>query len=101
MRLAPTGVGPVSAPAAAAPRVRIVSRSTCGFCRAAKRLLDGIGVDYDEIDVTMDAARDAELREEAGWPTVPIISVGDHLIGGYMELAALHRRGGLDPLLKG
>jgi len=99
--VAATRLGPMSTSASDTPRLRIVTKRTCGFCVAAKRMLDGLGLDYDEIDVTMDAAHDAELRKATGWPTVPIISVGDRLIGGYMELASLHRDGGLEELVRG
>ena len=34
-----------------------------------------------------------------GRRTVPQIFIGDQHIGGYDDLAALDRRGGLDPLL--
>ena len=80
--------------------LRMVIKRSCGFCMAAKRLLEGHGIAYEEIDVTMDAARHAELRRQTGWPTVPIVSVGDHVIGGYMELVSVHRSGELKTLLE-
>jgi glutaredoxin 3 len=80
------------------PMLRIVTKRTCGYCMAAKRLLDGLGMPYQEIDVTGDPARHAELRAQTRWPTVPIVSIGERVIGGYQELASLHRSGELDAL---
>jgi glutaredoxin 3 len=39
------------------------------------------------------------MREKSGRRTVPQIWIDDRHIGGYDDLAALDRAGGLDPLL--
>jgi glutaredoxin 3 len=39
------------------------------------------------------------MMTRTGRRTVPQIYIGDHHIGGYDDLAALDRAGGLDPLL--
>jgi glutaredoxin 3 len=73
---------------------------TCGYCVRAKSLLKAKGVSYEEIDVTMDPARRAEMVERAGGRRpVPQIFIGDTHIGGYDDLAALERAGRLDALL--
>lgn len=72
----------------------------CGYCSAAKRLLDAKGVEYQEIDTLMDAARRAEMIERSGRRTVPQIFIGDTHVGGFDDLNALERRGELDPLLE-
>lgn len=71
----------------------------CPFCRNAKKLLDGKGVNYEEIDVT-DRQKKQEAKEKFGWPTLPIILINGELIGGYDELRALERQNKLDELLK-
>ncbi|SFC78465.1 glutaredoxin 3 [Tropicimonas isoalkanivorans] len=81
--------------------VEIYTTQTCGFCRAAKRLLDDKGVSYTEIDV----ARNPQLRQEMmtrakGGYTVPQIFIGGEHIGGCNELYALERSAKLDPILK-
>lgn len=70
----------------------------CGYCRAAKSLLDSKGIQYRNIDVTMDRATRAQAAAETGWRTVPIVLLDGNLVGGYTELAALDSRGGLDGL---
>jgi glutaredoxin 3 len=81
-------------------RVEIYTRAFCGYCTRAKRLLDGKGVDYEEIDVGMDAARRAEMIQRAkGRTTVPQIFIGESHVGGSDDLHALEQSGQLDPML--
>lgn len=72
----------------------------CGYCHAAKRLLDSKGVDYSGINVLEEPTRRSEMMDRAqGRHTVPQIFIGETHVGGYDELAALERQGKLDPLL--
>jgi glutaredoxin 3 len=43
--------------------------------------------------------RELMLQRSGGRRTVPQIFIGDRHIGGFDDLAALDRQGGLDPLL--
>jgi len=80
-------------------KIQIYTTNWCPYCNAAKSLLDDKGVAYDEIDVTEPSLRDAMIERSHGRRTVPQIFVGDTHVGGYNEMAALERRGQLDPLL--
>ena len=80
--------------------VEMYTSPFCGFCHAAKRLLNSKDVSFIEIDV----ARDPGLRQEMmarahGRHTVPQIFIDDTHVGGCDELHALERSGKLDPLL--
>ena len=82
------------------PRIVVYSTPFCGFCAAAKRLLTAKGADYAEIDVMMDPERRQEmLAKSGGRRTVPQIFIDGRHIGGFDELNALDKTGGLDPLL--
>ncbi len=82
------------------PKVEIYTQWGCGYCHRAKALLDSKGVAYEEIDVTMGGPKRAEMAERApGARTVPQIFIGDQVIGGSDDLAALERAGKLDGLL--
>ena len=53
----------------------------------------------EKVRVDLDPARRDEMTQRTGRRTVPQIYVGDRHVGGYDDLAALDRAGGLDPLL--
>jgi glutaredoxin 3 len=79
--------------------VLIYTQALCGYCAAAKKMLKAKSVDYEEIDVTMDAVRRREMIDRSGRRTVPQIFIGDRHIGGYDDMAALNQAGELDALL--
>lgn len=70
--------------------------SWCGYCSAARRLLENKGWEYDSrlVDGKPDLRR--EMRERAGRTSVPQIWIGGTHVGGFDELAALESDGELD-----
>jgi glutaredoxin 3 len=80
-------------------RIEIYTTPTCPYCHAAKSLLNEKGADYEEIIVLDPSLREAMTQRAHGRRTVPQIFIDDAHIGGYDDMAALDRRGGLDPLL--
>lgn len=84
------------------PKVEIYTTMFCGYCQAAKRLLNRKGVAFTEIDVSMNAGLRAEMTKRAGGRrTVPQIFIGERHVGGSDDLHALEARGELDTLLQG
>jgi glutaredoxin 3 len=84
----------------AEPRVIVYSQPFCGYCTAAKRLLQQKGVELTEIDVMVEAGRRSEMIERSGGRrTVPQIFIDGRHVGGYDDLSALDRSGELDRLL--
>jgi glutaredoxin 3 len=82
--------------------VTIYTRQLCGFCSAAKCLLDKKGVAYVEHDATFKPAlRQEMIQRSKGGSTYPQIFVGDIHVGGSDQLHALERAGKLDALLAG
>jgi glutaredoxin 3 len=72
----------------------------CGYCSAAKRLLDRKGVAYTEHDASFSPELRREMIERAnGGSTFPQIFVGDVHVGGSDDLHALDAQGRLDGLL--
>lgn len=67
-------------------RVEIYTTNYCGYCHAAKRLLESKGVGYTEIDVTQDPDKRVWLRQTSGQSTVPQIFWNGQSVGGYTEL---------------
>jgi glutaredoxin 3 len=84
------------------PSITIYTTPICPYCHAAKALLQRKKAAFDEIDVSRDAKLRAAMTERAGGRhTVPQIFIGEKHVGGYDDLSALDRQGGLDPLLAG
>jgi len=80
--------------------IKIYTSMWCPYCTMAKRLLSAKGAEFEEIDVTMNAAKRTKMVELAGGKTsVPQIFINDTHVGGSDELHALDAQGKLDPLL--
>ena len=79
--------------------VQIYTTRICPYCVLAKALFRKKGVVYEEIDVSGDAAKRVWLTEVTGQKTVPQIFIDGRSYGGYSDVAALDKRGALDPLL--
>ncbi|MBL4647088.1 MAG: glutaredoxin 3 [Rhizobiales bacterium] len=81
--------------------VTIYTRAMCGYCSAAKAMLERKNVDFTEHDATFDPDLRREMMQRAqGASTFPQIFFGDMHIGGFDEMNALERAGKLDALLK-
>ena len=81
-------------------KVMMYATGVCPFCLMAERLLRAKGVaDIEKVRVDLEPARREEMMQRTGRRTVPQIYVGDRHVGGYDDLAALDRAGGLEPLL--
>ena len=80
--------------------VEIYTTPYCGYCHAAKRLLEEKGVAFSEVDVAREPQRRQEMMNRAnGGYTVPQIFIGGSHVGGCDELYGLERAGRLDSLL--
>ncbi|AKZ64873.1 glutaredoxin [Herbaspirillum hiltneri N3] len=83
-------------------RVLMYSTGVCPYCMMAERLLKSKGVDdIEKIRVDLDPQQKDIMMEKTGRRTVPQIYIGDTHVGGFDDLSALDRAGGLDPLLQG
>lgn len=82
------------------PDITMYCTAICPYCVAAERLLKAKGVtDIVKIRVDTEPRRRIEMMERTGRRTVPQIYIGDRHVGGFDDLTALDRHGGLDPLL--
>lgn len=80
--------------------VVIYTRDLCGYCSAAKALLERKGVRYTEFNATGDPDKRREMMDRSGRTTFPQIFIGSTHVGGCDDLHALERAGKLDPLLR-
>lgn len=70
----------------------------CPYCTAATRLLDKLGVEYNEIDLGRDHEGRAELAERTGLTTFPQIVIDGETLGGYDQLKAAVKSGRFEEL---
>jgi glutaredoxin 3 len=82
--------------------VTMYSTAVCPYCVRAEQLLKQRGVtEIEKIRIDLDAGLRDEMMSRTGRRTVPQIYIGDTHVGGFDDLAALDRAGGLTPLLAG
>lgn len=80
--------------------VTMYSTAVCPYCVRAEMLLKQRGVtEIQKIRIDQDPSQRAAMMERTGRRTVPQIFIGETHVGGYDDLAALDRAGGLAPLL--
>jgi glutaredoxin 3 len=82
------------------PKVVMYSTAVCPYCQRAEMLLKQRGVnEIEKIRIDLDPVQRDTMIEKTGRRTVPQIFIGDRHVGGFDDLAALDRDGGLVPLL--
>ncbi len=82
-------------------KVVMYCTEVCPYCVRAEQLLQRKGVqEIEKIRIDLQPELRVAMMEKTGRRTVPQIYIGDHHVGGYDDLAALDRAGGLDELLK-
>jgi glutaredoxin 3 len=82
-------------------KITMYSTGVCPYCQMAERLLRAKGISaIEKVRVDLEPERRVEMMEKTGRRTVPQIYIGETHVGGYEELAALDRAGGLDELLR-
>ncbi|BAP00472.1 glutaredoxin [Wolbachia endosymbiont of Cimex lectularius] len=86
-------------------KVIVYVKQYCPFCKRAKELLDGKGVEYEEIDVLKSPDLFNDIKSKYNVRTVPQIFITDengnyiHHIAGCDKLMDLEREGKLDDIL--
>jgi glutaredoxin 3 len=82
--------------------VMMYSTAVCPYCVRAESFLRARGVaEIAKVRVDLEPALRMEMMERTGRRTVPQIYIAGRHVGGYEDLVALDRAGGLAPLLAG
>ena len=82
-------------------QVLMYTTAVCPYCVAAKNFMKSRGMVWEEIRVDTDIEARRAMIDRARRTSVPQIFINGEHVGGYDELVALDRRGGLAPLLEG
>ncbi len=81
-------------------KVVMYSTAVCPYCQRAEMLLKQRGVtEIEKIRIDLDPSARDFMIEKTGRRTVPQIFIGERHVGGFDDLSALDREGGLVPLL--
>lgn len=66
-------------------KVTVYSTPTCPWCKKVKTYLSEHDVEFDDIDVSADEKKAAEMIEKSGQMGVPVIDIDGEIIIGYDE----------------
>jgi len=81
------------------PVITLYSTAICPYCVAAKNFLKSKGLSWTEVRIDTAPGEREKMVERTRRTSVPQIFVGDHHVGGYDDMMALHRAGKFEPLL--
>ena len=81
-------------------KVTIYSKAYCPYCKLAKATLLGLGLHFEEFDITNNPRYEQEMRQRSKRRTVPQIFIGDHHVGGNDDLQIALRNGKLKEILR-
>jgi glutaredoxin 1 len=85
------------------PSIRIYGQPDCIWCNRARALCETRSYEHAYTDLSQNALERRQLAERLGREdfTVPQIFVGDHLVGGFTQLALADNDGSLQQLIAG
>ena len=63
--------------------VTVYSTTTCPWCVKAKDYLKSKGVEYNDVNVSLDPAKAKEMIEKSGQRGVPVLDINGSIIVGF------------------
>ena len=79
--------------------VIVYTTEACSFCTRVKMLLRSQAIEFQEINLAGDAEGVIALSQKTGMMTLPQVTVGGILVGGYDDTARAASSGMLTDLL--
>ena len=79
--------------------IKIYTSNWCGYCDAAKNLLNNLNLEFEEINIEENNLSRQDLLKLSGGYTIPQICINNNFIGGYSELQILHQNNKLMDLI--
>ena len=64
-------------------KIKVYSTPTCTYCRMVKSFLKEKGVDFEDIDVSVDSRAAEEMIQKSGQMGVPQIEINEKIIVGF------------------
>ena len=63
--------------------IKVYSTATCPYCVTLKNFLKEKGVEFEDIDVTIDADKQKEMITKSGQMGVPVVDINGQIIVGF------------------
>ena len=63
--------------------ITVYSTPTCPYCHKAKDYLKEKGVDFEDVDVSQDQAKQKEMIDKSGQMGVPVLDINGTIIVGF------------------
>lgn len=64
-------------------KIKVYSTPTCPYCRMVKNFLNEKGVDFEDVDVSVDRKAAEEMMKKSGQIGVPQIEINEKIIVGF------------------
>jgi len=64
-------------------KVKIYSTPTCTYCKQAKAFFKEEGIEFEDIDVSIDKKAAEEMVEKSGQMGVPVIVIDGKMVVGF------------------
>ena len=74
-------------------KIKVYTIPACPYCIKLKGLLDGMELSYDVVDVALEENEKVfnELMEISGQESVPMITVGNHLLAPDVNFSTIEQ----------
>jgi glutaredoxin 3 len=80
-------------------KIKMIKKNPCPYCDRAITFLNNKGAEFEIVDLTNNLQELQTWKEKTGWSTVPMIFIGEKMIGGYNDLKSLEESGDFDKLV--
>ena len=81
--------------------IKIYTSNWCGYCTAAKNLLNDLNLQFEEINIEKENISREDLLNLSGGYTIPQICINGKFIGGFQELQLLYQNNKLMGIVNG
>ena len=71
----------------------------CGFSGHIVDILNGLNVEYKDVDVLSAPGVREGIKKYSNWPTIPQVFINGKFVGGCDIVDELHKKGELQKLL--
>ena len=64
-------------------KITVYSTTTCPYCSKTKQFLKENGIEFEDIDVSINQEKAQEMVEKSGQMGVPVLDINNEIIVGF------------------